>query len=546
MTLSRRLALILVVNLFMTISVAVCGLWALRTQKEFSTQVSLMRDALENHAAADMMHDALRGDIYAALLSTYGQPGIPPVTVIENDLREHVATFRKKIEETEAFEMSPEISEALAQTKPKLNDYIASAEQLIKMVVGKDKQASTYLPSFASSFEELEAKMESLGELISNTASDVQEKGNAEALWLQYFDILLLIVAVIVGAGASIALSRAISRKLLKVMVGLAQGAHRTHQSSEQLETLSQDLAQSATRQTTTVQETANSVAEMSNMIGQTVESAKQSLGFARQVSEQAEEGGQTMESMVKSMSSIHRANARLQDMAAIIQEISSKTTIINDIVFKTQLLAFNASIEAARAGQHGRGFAVVAEEVGNLAEMSGNAAKEIQMLLDQSQKQVHEIVTDTERRVTEGQSVSEKAMNTFLKISKDIVSISTQMQSITEAAEEQEIGVKNISTAMQQINRTTQHNSGAAENASGAVARISSDTDRLRTLIEELRALIQGAEEVEERSYMYSPEVPIYSGKEGKAGGNISHSFNQGHGRRGSKNGYGEMTSRI
>ncbi|MHA0111674.1 methyl-accepting chemotaxis protein, partial [Klebsiella pneumoniae] len=78
-------------------------------------------------------------------------------------------------------------------------------------------------------------------------------------------------------------------------------------------------------------------------------------------------------------------ANSQLQSISNIIGEISAKTNIINDIVFKTQLLSFNASIEAARAGQHGRGFAVVAEEVGNLAQMSGNAAKEIRALLEDS-----------------------------------------------------------------------------------------------------------------------------------------------------------------
>ena len=67
-----------------------------------------------------------------------------------------------------------------------------------------------------------------------------------------------------------------------------------------------------------------------------------------------------------------------VKNMMTLIETINQKTSVINDIVFQTKLLSFNASVEAARAGEHGKGFAVVAEEVGNLAQMSGNAAQEI------------------------------------------------------------------------------------------------------------------------------------------------------------------------
>ena len=73
-----------------------------------------------------------------------------------------------------------------------------------------------------------------------------------------------------------------------------------------------------------------------------------------------------------------------------LISEIGNKTKVINDIVFQTKLLSFNASVEAARAGEHGKGFSVVAEEVGNLAHMSGNSAKEITQLLESSINRVN------------------------------------------------------------------------------------------------------------------------------------------------------------
>jgi len=201
-------------------------------------------------------------------------------------------------------------------------------------------------------------------------------------------------------------------------------------------------------------------------------------------------------------MESIQQGNRQLLDMAEIIREISAKTAVINDIVFKTQLLAFNASIEAARAGQHGRGFAVVAEEVGNLADTSGLAAKEIQVLLEDSQRQVSKIVEDTQRRVSEGQSVSRQAMATFASIAKEIYNISSQIQGINDATREQELGVRQTSIAMEEMDRATQRSSDNAGKAARAVEDMSYEIVELKKVEEELKAMVFGGQQWHARSF--------------------------------------------
>lgn len=81
----------------------------------------------------------------------------------------------------------------------------------------------------------------------------------------------------------------------------------------------------------------------------------------------------------------IERNNTELTKITNMISEINEKTQVINDIVFQTKLLSFNASVEVVRAGEHGKGFAVVAEEVGNLASMSGKASLDISEMLETS-----------------------------------------------------------------------------------------------------------------------------------------------------------------
>lgn len=99
-------------------------------------------------------------------------------------------------------------------------------------------------------------------------------------------------------------------------------------------------------------------------------------------------------------MMSVEKSNANIEEIIQVIHEISNKTKVINEIVFQTKLLSFNASVEAARAGEQGKGFSVVAEEIGSLAAMSGNAAQEISAMLTESTTKVEKIVNTTKSEV--------------------------------------------------------------------------------------------------------------------------------------------------
>jgi methyl-accepting chemotaxis protein len=216
------------------------------------------------------------------------------------------------------------------------------------------------------------------------------------------------------------------------------------------------------------------------------VQHAQTSADQARLSHSIATEGQQVMGLLRKSMKGIEdsmstisdeaKANTeRMNSIVRIFEQISEKTAMINDIVFQTKLLSFNASIEAARAGEHGRGFAVVAAEVGTLAQVSGHAAKEIRGLLDESQRKVVTITEGLRQRLDQTVDESFARIKEGLKISErcdaileDVVSytsnVEASMNNIAQAASEQSEGVRNITAAMSELDSVIHANSDMAQ----------------------------------------------------------------------------------
>lgn len=305
--------------------------------------------------------------------------------------------------------------------------------------------------------------------------------------------------AVVVLLAALLLLALKVSNKnqmlLSRVVKRLTVAVSKTTSATEELAAVNSSLAGSCAQQASAVQEAVASMSEISGMIARTSENAQQSLEVVTTVKNKTDEGRLTMESMASSMEAIHEAHSKLDHMRDMVKDIASKTSIINDIVFKTQLLAFNASIEAARAGQHGRGFAVVAEEVGNLAETSGAAAKEIEVLLQQSQNQMSDILEHTQIRLAEGKRVSLDAARIFNDIAAKVSLIAEQMTSVAEAAKEQQVGVEQTTLAAGEMDRATQKNGGLSSHATEIVSNLAEEVGDLSALADELRLVLNQAQ---------------------------------------------------
>ncbi|WP_158998897.1 HAMP domain-containing methyl-accepting chemotaxis protein [Pigmentibacter ruber] len=303
---------------------------------------------------------------------------------------------------------------------------------------------------------------------------------------------IVIIIALLISAAIAVVIL-GITKSIRESIESLKKQGEVTMKISKVLMHNSQSLSESVTEQAASVHETTAAINEITSMVNKTSENAEQSTQVAKGASQKAENSQETMKKLVNSMETIQESNNQLQNIAEIINQIHAKTSVINDIVSKTELLSLNASIESARAGEYGKGFAVVAEEVGNLAKISGKSAHEIQELIVKSQEEVNKILGITKERVSEGKTVTTEAQESFLHISEDIINMVSVIEQISAATKEQDIGVRQITTAMSEIDKATQRNQASVNETAQSSNELVEQGEKLQLTTQIIEGLIMG-----------------------------------------------------
>lgn len=344
----------------------------------------------------------------------------------------------------------------------------------------------------------------------------------AKAESAAHFSNLLLVSLTLASFGVALLIGFIYSRNLSGLIRGIAEqltkGADEVASAASEISATSEQLSSSVTQQAASLQQTSSSVEEMNAMVNKNAENASKSQLVAGEAETAATDGKQVVEQMIQAVEEINQSNAQIMsqiedsnsqiaEIVKVIAEIGNKTKVINDIVFQTKLLSFNASVEAARAGEHGKGFAVVAEEVGNLAQMSGNAAKEISAMLEGSIQKVESIVEQTRTRVEglvqsgrskveTGVSVAKRCGEVLEDLVRNVSTVSAMVGEITSASQEQARGVQEITRAMTQLDQLTQQNSAASQQSAAASEQLAAQAERLRASVLILLQEVNGGEQ--------------------------------------------------
>ncbi|MFC4766447.1 methyl-accepting chemotaxis protein [Effusibacillus consociatus] len=285
----------------------------------------------------------------------------------------------------------------------------------------------------------------------------------------------------------------------------LTASAQQSSKASEQIAAAIEEVASNAEHQTQSTVESSKAMQEMAIGISRIAENASNVSQASQDTTAKAELGNQSMRQAVRQMDSI---SASVEDSKAAIlhlnqksQEIDKILEVITGIAAQTNLLALNAAIEAARAGEAGRGFAVVADEVRKLAEQSAESAKQISDLVMEIQKETATSVTSMDQVVKEvhnGIAAVHEAEINFKGILESMKKVDDQIQDMSATAEELSAGSEEVAASVTEISRmaeqtavNTQNVAASTEEQLASMEEISASAQSLSRMAQELQQII-------------------------------------------------------
>ncbi len=309
-----------------------------------------------------------------------------------------------------------------------------------------------------------------------------------------FVQVATAFIAIALIAFVVFMITSQIASSLYRSSDNLSKSADIIDSTANNLNKTSQELSSATSEQAASVEETTASLEEISGMVENNVTNAEEAFNLAEMVKKSSEKGEQSMILLKEAMSDIKKSNQRIEALVSVIENIGEKTAVMDEIVFQTKLLSFNASVEAERAGEHGRGFAVVAQEVGNLASLTGKSASDISTIVKESIEEARHVTLENNEKVKLGDQYANEMSEHLLSIKEASKSVSVSSRQVLDASKEQSIGIAQINTAMGQVDKANQINSSMADETATYSDKLDTETDNLKRVVSDIKVLIQGS----------------------------------------------------
>ncbi|MCK2095849.1 methyl-accepting chemotaxis protein [Thauera aromatica] len=251
--------------------------------------------------------------------------------------------------------------------------------------------------------------------------------------------------------------------RIQATLIEVRQSATDVYQASTEIAQSSEELASRTDQAAASLQQTSSAMEQITSTVGNNAEHAQEADRLVQSAAQVAHQGREAMEKVEKTMADISRSSTQIGDIVSMIDAIA----------FQTNILALNASVEAARAGDHGRGFAVVAQEVRMLAQRSADAAKQIKTLIGESVEHSRS-----------GAEIVQQAGRTMQLIVQRVTEVTSAIAEISAGSREQSIGIGEVNTAVTQMDTMTQQNAAMVEQNSATASTMRAHAEHLNHLI--------------------------------------------------------------